>query len=85
MAAGCACIASDCFTGPADLICDGDNGLLLPMEATTNDWVEAISSLLEDPDRRQRLGERARLVRERYAEEYLRRDCLEALRQLCHG
>ena len=85
MAAGCACIASDCLTGPADLICDGDNGLLLPMEATTNDWVEAISSLLEDPDRRQRLGERARLVRERYAEERLRRDCLEALRQLCHG
>ena len=85
MAAGCACIASDCLTGPADLICHGDNGLLLPMEATTNDWVEAISSLLEDPDRRQRLGERARLVRARYAEERLRRDCLEALRQLCHG
>ena len=85
MAAGCACIASDCLTGPADLICHGVNGLLMPMQATADDWVEVISELLDDPERRHRLGESARLVRERYAEERLRRDCLEALRQLCHG
>ena len=85
MAAGCACIASDCLTGPADLIRHGDNGLLLPVEATTDDWVEEISGLLMDPDRRRRMGERALLVREHYAEERLRRDCLEAMRGLCHG
>ena len=85
MAAGCACIASDCLTGPADLIQHGENGLLLPADATVDDWVEAISGLLEDPGRRLRMGERALLVREQYAEQRLRRDCLEAMRRLCHG
>ena len=85
MAAGCACIASDCLTGPADLIRHGENGLLLPAEATVDDWVEAISGLLQDPDRRLQMGQRALLVREQYAEQRLRRDCLEAMRRLCHG
>ena len=85
MAVGCACIASDCLTGPADLIRHGENGLLLPVEATTDDWAGAISGLLEDPDRRRWMGERAMLVREHYAEQRLRRDCLEAMRRLCHG
>ena len=85
MAVGCACIASDCLTGPADLIRHGENGLLLPVEATTDDWAGAISGLLEDPDRRRWMGERAMLVREHYAEHRLRRDCLEAMRRLCHG
>ena len=48
MAAGCACIASDCLTGPADLIRHGENGLLLSSQATTADWVEAIAGLLAD-------------------------------------
>ena len=55
------------------------------MQATADDWVAAISGLLADPDRRRRMGEKALLVRERYAEARLRRDCLEAMRQLCHG
>ena len=85
MAAGCACIASDCLTGPSDLIRHGENGLLLPSNATTEAWVDAIETLLIDPDYRQRLGARAATVRERYAPERLRRDFLEALRPLRHG
>ena len=85
MAAGCACIASDCLTGPADLICHGENGLLLPPQATTDEWVDAIAALLADPDRRHFLGQRALAVRERFAASSLRRDCLDALRGLCHG
>ena len=85
MAAGCACIASDCLTGPSDLIRHGENGLLLPPQATTDAWVDAIETLLIDPDYRQRLGARAATVRERYAPERLRRDFLEALRPLRHG
>ena len=80
MAAGCACIASDCLTGPSDLIRHGENGLLLPPQATTEAWVDAIETLLIDPDYRRRLGARAATVRERYAPERLRRDFLEALR-----
>ena len=85
MAAGCACIASDCLTGPADLIHHGENGLLLPPSATTADWVAAIAGLLADPVRRRRLGEQAMQVRERYSADRLRRDCLEALRPIHHG
>ena len=85
MAAGCACIASDCLTGPSDLIRDGDNGLLLPASATSNDWIEAVAALLADSERRRRLGERAIQVRERYSADCLRRDCLEALRSTRHG
>ena len=85
MAAGCACIASDCLTGPSDLIRHGENGLLLPPQATTEAWVDAIETLLIDPDYRRQLGARAATVRERYAPERLRRDFLEALRLLRHG
>ena len=85
MAAGCACIASDCLTGPSDLIRHGENGLLLPPQATTEAWVDAIETLLIDPDYRRRLGARAATVQERYAPERLRRDFLEALRLLRHG
>ena len=85
MAAGCACIATDCRTGPADLIRHGENGLLLPPSATTADWVAAIAGLLADPGRRRRLGEQAMQVRDRYSADRLRRDCLEALRPIHHG
>ena len=85
MAAGCACIASDCLTGPADLIHHGENGLLLSSKATSEDWVEAIAGLLADPDQCLRFGERAVRVRERYDAALLRHDFLEALRQLHHG
>ena len=85
MAAGCACIASDCLTGPSDLIRHGENGLLLPPQATTDAWVDAIETLLVDSEYRRRLGARAATVRERYAPERLRRDFLEALRPLRHG
>ena len=85
MAAGCACIASDCLTGPADLIRHGDNGLLVHPRAATREWVDAIEALLADPDQRRLLSSRAAEVRERYAPERLRRDFLEALRPLRHG
>ena len=85
MAAGCACIASDCLTGPSDLIRDGENGLLLPPQATTVAWVDAIETLLMDPEYRRRLGARAATVRQRYDAEHLRRDFLEALRPPRHG
>ena len=85
MAAGCACIASDCLTGPSDLIRHGENGLLLPPQATTDTWVDAIETLLINQEYRRRLGARAAMVRERYAPERLRRDFLEALRPLRYG
>ncbi|QNI57130.1 putative alpha-glycosyltransferase/ family 4 [Synechococcus sp. BIOS-U3-1] len=85
MAAGCACIASDCLTGPADLILHGENGLLLSSQATSDDWGAAIAGLLADPGQCLRLGERAARVRERYDAACLRNEFLEALLRLRHG
>ena len=85
MAAGCACIASDCLTGPADLILHGENGLLLSSRATSDDWGAAIAGLLADPGQCLRLGERAARVRERYDAACLRNEFLDALLRLRHG
>ena len=85
MAAGCVCIASDCLTGPADLIDDGLNGLLLAEQASTTDWVDGLGGLLSDPSQRQSLAEQACRVRQRFSEERLRRDFLDALHQPRHG
>ena len=85
MAAGCACVASDCLTGPADLIEHNVNGVLLPQDASSDDWVTAIETLLHDPERRQALAAAAMTVRQRFAPERVRHDFLEALRPLSHG
>lgn len=85
MAAGCTCIASDCCTGPADLICDGRNGRLLPPEASTQRWVDEIDALLRDPSQSRRLAETALRVRDRFSEARLRSDFLGALERPNHG
>lgn len=85
MAAGCTCIASDCLTGPADLIADGRNGRLLAHEASTNDWVCALDGLLRDPSQRRVLAAEACRVRQRFSEQRLRRDFLDALHRPSHG
>ena len=69
MAAGCACLACDCPTGPGELIVDGHNGLLLPASVTHTELATAIISLVGDPQRRRRLGDKARGdVLQRFAE-----------------
>ncbi len=85
MAAGCACVASDCLTGPAELINHNVNGILLPDDATREDWISAIRGLLHDPSRCKALGRKATGVRTRFAPDRLRHDFLEALRPLSHG
>ena len=79
MSAGCACVASDCLSGPADLIDNGRNGLLMPVEASPNDWAETLAALLADAERRGSLAAEAVEVRERFAEVALRESFLKAL------
>ena len=85
MAAGCPCIASDCLTGPADLICDGENGRLLPAGASQQRWVLEIDALLQDQPQRLRFAEKAVAVRERFSESRLRGEFLAALEGLTCG
>lgn len=66
MALGCAVIAANCPSGPATLIKDGDNGLLVPAEDITA-LTAALARLAGDPERRLQLGRRALAVRDEYA------------------
>lgn len=80
MAAGCACLACNCPTGPGELLVDGRNGLLLPAGASHNELAAAILCLVSDPQRRRSLGDKARVdVLQRFAESRIAAIFLEAL------
>jgi glycosyltransferase involved in cell wall biosynthesis len=79
MASGCACLAIDCPTGPAELVEHDRNGWLLPACAGVGELKTALEALMDDPRRRQRLGEGARAVQQRFAESTIRRQFLNAL------
>jgi glycosyltransferase involved in cell wall biosynthesis len=55
MALGVPCVATRCPTGPEEILTEGVNGLLVPMENATA-LAEAIDRLLNDSSLRQRLG-----------------------------
>lgn len=67
MSYGCAAVSFDCDTGPSELIDNGVNGLLIPLERGAVGLAEAIETLLDDPHRRRQIGACAAAVRERFA------------------
>jgi glycosyltransferase involved in cell wall biosynthesis len=79
MASGCACLAIDCPTGPAELLEHDHNGWLLSADAGVSDLEAALEALIEDPVRRRRLGQGAQAVRQRFAEATIRRQFLGTL------
>jgi len=60
MALGIPCIATRCRTGPEELITDGENGLLVPVE-NPEAMAEAIDRILGDPVLGERLGAASRI------------------------
>lgn len=68
MASGLASVSTDCPSGPADIIRDGINGLLVPC-GDTEALSEALKSLMGDADLRSRLGNEARTLKDTYSEE----------------
>jgi glycosyltransferase involved in cell wall biosynthesis len=79
MASGCACLAIDCPTGPAELLQHDRNGWLLPVYTGEGELAAALEALIDDPGRRQRLGQGARAVRQRFAESTIRAQFLDTL------
>jgi len=65
MAAGLAVIAADCPTGPREMIEEGHDGLLIPMD-DIEALAEAMSQLMADPQLRHRLGMAARDITSRF-------------------
>ena len=70
MGLGAAVICADCPSGPADLIEDGVNGRLVPIE-DVDTLAKVMSELIARPDERARLGRAASHVRERYRQEVM--------------
>jgi glycosyltransferase involved in cell wall biosynthesis len=66
MGMGVAVICADCRSGPAELITDGVNGRLVPVDDVAA-LALAMSQLMADPQLRERLGEEATKVRQLYA------------------
>jgi GalNAc-alpha-(1->4)-GalNAc-alpha-(1->3)-diNAcBac-PP-undecaprenol alpha-1,4-N-acetyl-D-galactosaminyltransferase len=65
LAAGCACISYDCPTGPADLISDGVNGMLVPV-GDESLFTERLQNLIDDESLRVKLSEQARFMIRQY-------------------
>ena len=65
MALGVPCVATRCRTGPEEIIRDGENGLLIPVE-NPGSMAAAIDRLLRDAKLRERMGRAARDSARRY-------------------
>ena len=56
MSQGMACIAYDCFTGPADIITNNVDGILIE-DQNEKEFIQKISLLIENDSLRKELGE----------------------------
>jgi GalNAc-alpha-(1->4)-GalNAc-alpha-(1->3)-diNAcBac-PP-undecaprenol alpha-1,4-N-acetyl-D-galactosaminyltransferase len=65
MASGMACIANDCPSGPAAIISDGIDGILVPTGDISH-LAETMASIRGNRDLRKRLGDQARRSVERF-------------------
>jgi glycosyltransferase involved in cell wall biosynthesis len=78
MAAGCACLAANCPTGPSQLITPGVNGQLVPANSSAALAV-GLHALLDSPDRRAELASRAIDVRARFSPDVVLQQWCRAL------
>lgn len=66
MGMGCPVIASACPSGPAEIVTHGEDGLLVPAE-DVGALAAALRQMMDDATLRNRLGEAAAEVRERFS------------------
>ena len=83
MAHGCCCVASDCPHGPADLVSDQVNGILMSGSASVEDWRLVLHQLLINSDLRNKLANKAMLVREIFSDFRLERKFIHAVEMVC--
>lgn len=65
MAAGLACVSFDCDVGPRDIVINNENGFLVE-KLDTSEFSQKLNYLVNNPQERERLGLKARLVSEKY-------------------
>lgn len=67
MAAGLACVSTNCPSGPADIIQDGYNGVLVPNQ-DEEALADALGELMQDEALRERLATNAKQITEQFSE-----------------
>lgn len=65
MAHGIPCVSYDCPTGPSDIIKDGKNGDLVPLN-DSNQFKEKLNQLMESPEKRSLYSKEAVKVKEKF-------------------
>ena len=65
MAVGLPVVSFDCPNGPADLVRQGTNGVLVPA-GDVGGLADALCAVMADPGRRERMGEAARATAREY-------------------
>jgi GalNAc-alpha-(1->4)-GalNAc-alpha-(1->3)-diNAcBac-PP-undecaprenol alpha-1,4-N-acetyl-D-galactosaminyltransferase len=70
MGLGAAVISADCRSGPSEMIQDGVNGRLVPID-DVGALADAMAELMSMPAERERLGQAACGVRERYRQDII--------------
>jgi GalNAc-alpha-(1->4)-GalNAc-alpha-(1->3)-diNAcBac-PP-undecaprenol alpha-1,4-N-acetyl-D-galactosaminyltransferase len=68
MGMGAAVISADCRSGPAEIINDGVNGRLVPVEDVAT-LAQVMSELMRQPEERARLGNEAKKVRQAFRQD----------------
>ena len=68
MACGLPAVCFDFKCGPRDIVCEGENGLIVP-DGDIEGMAEAMVRLMKDDDLRKRMGEDAKKVVEKYSED----------------
>jgi GalNAc-alpha-(1->4)-GalNAc-alpha-(1->3)-diNAcBac-PP-undecaprenol alpha-1,4-N-acetyl-D-galactosaminyltransferase len=66
MACGIPIISTDCPSGPSEIVQDHINGLLVPVE-NVHKLAEALNELIQDPQKREFLGENAKSIVNKYS------------------
>lgn len=85
MAMGCACISTDCPSGPGEVINHGDDGILIAVD-DVDGLTSALNDLGGDTDMALQLSECALRVRERFAIERIMADWDALIRHIAgHG
>ncbi|WP_216588798.1 glycosyltransferase family 4 protein [Streptomyces brasiliscabiei] len=60
MHCGVPVVATDCPHGPGEIITDGEDGILVPLDGDVDAYADALNRAVSDEELRERLGERAR-------------------------
>ena len=66
MASGTACISTDCIAGPAEIITNNENGILVPVD-DVNELANKMIYLINNKAVREKMAEEAKEVREKYS------------------